>query len=166
MLVWVLIIAGILSRLVPHTPNFTPVCAIAIFSGAYLKRKYSFIVPLILMIISDIFIGMHDVVLFTWGSFALVAGLGMSLKKNRGLTAILGISALSSIVFFLITNFGVWVMGWYPRSLKGLVDCYIMALPFLRDFTISTLFYSLLLFGTYELIARSVRQTRLAKVLL
>ena len=75
-------------------------------------------------------------------------------------------SLLSSLVFFIVTNFGVWVMGWYPPTLAGLVNCYIMGLPFLRDFTVSTLLYSAVFFTAYEVIARRVKETRLAKVLL
>jgi len=150
----------------PHAANFTPVAAIALFSGVYLKRKYAILVPLLLMAVSDMFIGMHNVLLFTWGSFILSGFLGALIRKNRGAMPILGMSLLSSLVFFTVTNFGVWAMGWYPQNLKGLIDCYIMGLPFLRDFTISTLLYSALFFTAYELIARQVKETKLAKVLL
>jgi len=161
-----LILFGILLRFMPHAANFTPVAAIALFSGAHLKKKYAIIVPLALMAVSDIFIGMHNVLIFTWGSFILVSLLGTLIGKNKSLGRITGTSLLSSFLFFVVTNFGVWVMGWYPQTLKGLIDCYVMGLPFLRDFTISTLLYSALFFTAYELIARRVKETRLAKVLL
>ncbi|MBN2831355.1 MAG: hypothetical protein JXL82_03650 [Candidatus Omnitrophica bacterium] len=121
-----LILAGILLRFMPHSANFTPVAAIALFSGAYLKRKYAIIVPLVLMAVSDLFIGMHNVIIFTWGSFVLAAFLGTFLKKKKSFAGIAGMSLLSSFVFFTITNFGVWAMGWYPQTLKGLINCYIM----------------------------------------
>jgi len=161
-----LILVGILLRFMPHSPNFTPVAAIALFSGAYLKRKYAIIVPLILMAVSDIFIGMHNVLIFTWGSFVLASLLGTFLRKKKSFFSIAGMSLLSSLLFFLVTNFGVWAMGWYPATLKGLIDCYIMGLPFLRDFTVATLLYTALFFTAFELIARRVRDTSLAKVLL
>ena len=161
-----LIIFGILLRFMPHAANFTPVAAIALFSGAYLKRKYAIIVPLVLMAVSDLFIGMHNVLIFTWGSFILASLLGTAIRKNKSFSRVTGMSLLSSLVFFTITNFGVWAMGWYPPTLKGLINCYIMGLPFLRDFTVSTLVYSVLFFGAYELIARRVKETKLAKVLL
>lgn len=161
-----LIIVGILLRFMPHAVNFTPVAAIALFSGAYLKRKYAIIVPLALMAISDVFIGMHNVVIFTWGSFVLAALMGTFIRKNKSAMRITGMSLAASFVFFVISNFGVWVMGWYPQNMKGLIDCYVMALPFLRDFTVSTLIYSILFFSAYELVARLVKETKLAKVLL
>lgn len=166
MLALSLILIGILLRFMPHAANFTPVAAIALFSGAYLKKKYAILVPLLLMAVSDIFIGMHNVLIFTWGSFILTAFLGKAIQKRKSIMPVFGMSLISSLVFFLITNFGVWAMGWYPQNLKGLIDCYVMGIPFLRDFTISTLIYSAVFFTAYELIARNVRETKLEKVLL
>ena len=161
-----LIIIGILLRFIPHTANFTPVAAIAIFAGVYLNKKQAFIVPFLLMVLSDIFLGMHNVVLFTWGSFILVTCLGILAKNHKTFKVIASTSVVSSVLFYLITNFGVWVMGWYPQTAKGLLDCYILGLPFLRTFTVATLVYTVVFFGAYEIIARRVRDTKLAKVLL
>lgn len=161
-----LIIIGILLRFIPHTANFTPVAAIAIFAGVYLNKKQALIVPLLLMVLSDVFLGMHNVVLFTWGSFVLVTFLGIWAKNHKTFKVIVSTSVVSSVLFYVITNFGVWAMGWYPQTVKGLLDCYILGLPFLRNFTVATLVYTVLFFGAYELIARRVRDTKLAKVLL
>jgi hypothetical protein len=161
-----LIIIGILLRFAPHSPNFTPVAAIALFGGVYLNRKYALIVPFMLMVTSDIFIGMHNVVIFTWGSFIVTAFIGIWVKKHKSALNIASASIVSSVIFFAISNFGVWLMGWYPHTLSGLVNCFVMALPFLRNFTIATLIYSAVFFGAYELIARRVKETKLAKVLL
>jgi ABC-type proline/glycine betaine transport system permease subunit len=161
-----LIIIGILLRFIPHTANFTPVAAIALFAGVYLNKKQALIVPLLLMVISDIFLGMHNVVIFTWGSFILVTLIGSWAKNHKTFKGIVSTSLVSSFLFYVITNFGVWAMGWYPQTAKGLLDCYILGLPFLRTFTVSTLAYTVVFFGAYELIARRVRDTKLAKVLL
>ena len=161
-----LIVIGILLRFIPHAANFTPVAAIAIFAGVYLNKKQALIVPLLLMVLSDMFLGMHNVVLFTWGSFVLVACLGIWAKNHKTFKAIFSTSIASSVLFYLITNFGVWAMGWYPKTAQGLLDCYILGLPFLRNFGVATLIYTAVFFGAYELIARSVRDTKLAKVLL
>jgi len=161
-----LIIIGILLRFIPHTANFTPVAAIAIFAGVYLNKKQALIVPLLLMVLSDIFLGMHNVVIFTWGSFILVTLLGVWAKNHKTVRAIVSVSIVSSVLFYMITNFGVWAMGWYPHTAKGLLDCYILGLPFLRNFGAATLIYTIVFFGAYELIARRVRDTKLAKVLL
>lgn len=161
-----LIIIGILLRFVPHAPNFTPVAAIALFSGAYLSKRYAIIVPLVLMVISDIFIGFHNVILFTWGGFILTALLGFWVKKHKTVLGVASMSIGSSVLFYIVSNFGVWIMGWYPHTLQGLINCYIMALPFLRNFTLATLLYTAVFFVVYELIARSVKDTKLSRVLL
>ncbi|MBU0710218.1 MAG: hypothetical protein KKC42_02855 [Candidatus Omnitrophica bacterium] len=166
MLVILLILVGILLRFAPHAPNFTPVAAIALFAGAYLSKKHALIIPLVLMIVSDMFLGLHNVVLFTWGGFALVALLGTWLKKHKTFSASVSLSLVSAVLFYLVTNFGVWAMGWYPRNFSGLINCYAMGLPFLRNTLFSTLLYTAVFMGTYELIARFTKETKLAKVLL
>jgi len=166
MLALSLIIIGILLRFIPHAPNFTPVAAIALFSGVYLNKRQALIVPLLLMVLSDILLGMHNVVAFTWGSFLIVTLLGFKARNHKTVKGIGFASIASSFLFYLITNFGVWAMGWYPQNAKGLIDCYILGLPFLRMFTFSTLIYTFILFAVYELIASKVRKSNLEKVLL
>jgi hypothetical protein len=166
MLVFILILIGILLRLTPHAPNFTPVAAIALFGGAYLNKKRALIVPLLLMIISDLIIGLHNVVIFTWGSFILITFLGPWLKRHKNAFGIASMSLVSSFLFFIVSNFGVWLMGWYPHTLAGFINCYVMALSFLRDFTLGTLIYTTVFISAYELAARLVKDTKFAKVLL
>jgi hypothetical protein len=117
------------------------------------------------MIASDILIGMHNVVFFTWGSFIIIALLGLRLRENKSIFRLALTSVTSSGLFYFITNFGVWAMGWYPPTLKGLAECYIMGLPFLRDFTMATLIYTSALFLAYKLIFNLVKKTEPAKAL-
>jgi len=166
MLAVILIALGLLLRIAPHAPNFTPVAAIALFAGAYLNKKYAIIVPLVLMVASDLIIGLHNVTLFTWGGFVLIAALGMLLKKQKSPAKVVSMSLLSALLFYAVSNFGVWAMGWYPPTFKGLVTCYVMALPFLRNFTAATLYYTVAFFAVYELSARLVKETKYSRVLL
>lgn len=166
MLGLILVIIGIILRFLPHVPNIVPVVAIALFSGAYLNKRYSIFVPFVLMAISDLFLGMHNVIPFTWGSILIIAVLGTWLKNHKSLTNIAGSSIVSTVLFFIVTNFGVWLMGWYPRDLNGLVNCYTMAIPFLRFSMLGDLIYVAAFFGSYELVARLVRNTRFSRVLL
>jgi hypothetical protein len=161
-----LIVAGILLRFAPHAPNFTPVAAIAIFGGAYLNKKYAILVPLALMAASDLFLGVHNVMFFTWGGFILSALLGFWVRKHKSGLRILSASLVSSLLFYIVSNFGVWLMGWYPPTLDGLIRCYVLGLPFLRNFTAATLLYTAVFFVAYELVARLVKDTKLAKVFL
>lgn len=160
-----LLLIGILARFLPHAPNFTPVLAVALFGGVYLRRSQALWLPLALMIISDIFIGFHATIPFTWGSILLCSVLGLWLRRNTTPVRILGGTLAGAVLFFIVTNFGSW-LAFYPHTIQGLKECFILAVPFFRTTLVSTLAYSVLLFGLYELIARRITGTRLAPVLL
>ena len=164
MLAVAILIIGILSRLVLHSANFTPVFALALFGGMYLKKKHALYVPLALMVVSDFIIGLHSIFFFTWGSILLISGLGLMARKNKNLKTVFGYSILSSVLFFVITNFGAWLVM-YPKTLNGLVQCYTLAIPFFRNTLASTVLYSVGLFWFYEVIAAKVRCTRFAGIL-
>jgi len=149
-----LVVIGIGLRVIPHAANFAPVGAIALFAGAVLGWRTALWLPLAIMVISDLIIGLHDTVLFTWGGFLLVALFGMTLR-NRGnvLRVSLG-AAGAALLFFLVSNFGVWLEGrLYPPTWHGLIDAYVMALPFLRTSFVADLAFSALLFGLYAFVA-------------
>jgi hypothetical protein len=166
MLALLLILIGILLRFAPHAPNFTPVAAIALFGAVYLSKRSALVVPLLLMVVSDAILGLHNVVIFTWLGFMVATLMGFWVKKHKSFASILGAGVISSISFYIISNFGVWVMGWYPHTLKGLADCFILALPFLRNFTLATVVYCAIFFGVYEAVKYFVKGTKLAKALL
>ncbi len=167
MLAVILMMFGILFRIIPHAPNFTPVAAIALFGATFLpNRRLALIMPLALIMISDLFIGLHDIVIFTWGSVVLVSLIGLALRQRQKTTTVVFGSLASSVAFYLVTNFGVWAAGWYPPTAQGLLQCYAAGIPFFRNFLAGTLIYSAAFFGTYALAARAVRRTSLAKALL
>jgi len=157
-IVLVLILVGISLRFLPHAPNFTPIAAIALFGGVYFSRKIALILPLIAMIISDIFIGFYSfgLMLSVYGSFLLCVVLGFWLKKykkDKNWQSILGTSLLGAILFFTITNFAVWAFTpWYAKTFSGIIQCYIMALPFFRNTLMGNLFYVTIFFGIYEIV--------------
>ncbi|HPI37752.1 MAG TPA: hypothetical protein PK397_07395 [Ignavibacteriaceae bacterium] len=148
-----LILAAVFSRLIPHPPNFAPIAAIALFGGAYFdNKKLAFIVPFIALLISDLVIGFYDGMWAIYLSFALVVGIGFMLRNrvNTGRVAIAAVS--SSVLFFVVTNFAVWVSGFlYPMNFSGLVTCYTAAIPFFHNTLIGDLVYSGALFGLYAL---------------
>jgi hypothetical protein len=161
-LIAVLLIAlGVASRLVPHPANFASIAAIAMFAGAILPRRLAIIVPLAAMVLSDAVIGFHSVILFTWGSFLLIALLSSSYFKKVSVAGVVGASLGASILFFVVTNFGVWLEGrMYDMSLTGLIQCYYNALPFFRNTMLGDLAFSGLLFGAYGLVQSAVRVSR------
>jgi hypothetical protein len=140
-------------RLVPHPPNFTPIGAIALFSGAYLGRRgLAFAAPIGALLLSDAILGFYSGMAFQYFSVALVVLLGW-LALSRVTVLRLGIAAVaSSVLFFAISNFGVWlVSGMYPNDASGLVACYVAAIPFFQNTVAGDLFYTTLLFGGFKL---------------
>jgi len=166
MLALILVVVAVISRFIPHIANFTPILAIALFGGVYLKKKYALLLPLALMMFTDLFLGVHNTIIFTWGTIIIIAGLGMLLRQKKSPLNITLSAFSSAVLFFIITNFGVWLMGWYPRTLEGLITCYTLAIPFFRTTMASTLVFSFVLFGAYEAVTRKVKDTSLAKALL
>lgn len=161
----VLILFAAFSRLIPHPMNFAPIAAIALFAAVYMDKKYAFILPITAMLLSDVFIGFYSGIEWVYGSFAMVAVIGLWLKKrieNRSGAGkagfILGTTLFSSIVFFAVTNFGVWISGmFYDMNFNGFLQCYAMAVPFFRNSLGGDLFYVTVMFGTYELVTRFAR---------
>ena len=151
-----MIIAAAFIRLLPHPPNFTPIFAMALFGGAYLSnKKMAFILPLAAMLISDLFIGFHSFMLVVYGSIALITALGFLLKNRVRPSTVIGASLLGSLIFYLISNFAVWAMfDTYPHTIAGLGTSYVVGLPYLKNSILSGLFYSALMFGSFELAKR------------
>ncbi|MBI2034715.1 MAG: hypothetical protein HYT11_03220 [Candidatus Levybacteria bacterium] len=149
----IIVVIAVLMRLLPHLPNFTPIAAMALFGGCYLDKKYAIAIPLLAMFVSDIFLGFHNTMIFVYGSFLLTGFLGMWLRRKKSVSSVAGAAILSSIGFFIITNFGVWaVTELYPKTLNGLIESYYFALPFFRNTVIGDLLYTGVFFGGYEAI--------------
>ena len=127
------------SRFIPHPPNFTSLIALSFYIPAILGIRY---LPAIVVsfFITDFFIGFHQVTLFTWGS-VIVIGLSAKYFLTSKLSRILG-SLFGAILFFIITNFGVWSLGSYGYTFQGLIACYTFALPFFGNTLISTIIFS------------------------
>ncbi len=144
----------VLSRLIPHAPNIVPIGALMLFGGVYLPKKLLWL-PLLALFISDYFIGFYGTDMFyVYGSFVLVGLIGLWLRSHKKPIMVIGSTLTSSILFFLITNFGVWAPpnNWYPHTLDGLIQSYTLALPFFRNSLIGDLGYTILLFGGYEIV--------------
>ena len=146
-----LIFFAILSRFLPHPPNFTPIAAIALLSSkGFVNRWVAFLIPIVSLFISDLFLGLHTTIPFVYGSFILIALLGRYVKKINIFSVL-----LSSSIFFLVTNLGVWLLH-YPLSIEGLFQCYILALPFFLNTVIGDLVYgALLIYPFYALQKRN-----------
>ena len=161
------IILASLSRFIPHIQNFSPIGAISLFGAAFFKSKWkAFLIPISATWISDLFL--NNIIYseyysgFTWFyegshwqffSYALIILLGLSLYKNNINLTKLGLGAFgSTLIFFLVSNFGVWFSGViYTKNFAGLVSCYVAGIPFLKGTVLGNLFYVPILFGSYYL---------------
>ena len=164
-----LILAAVLMRVLRHyglinlPPNFSPIAAISLFSAVYLTKKQALIIPIIGMLVADIFIGFYNpaIMFFVYLSFILTSVLGLYIKQNKSFPNIIGGSLIASVLFYLITNFAVWAWsGLYSQTLTGLSQCYIMAIPFFKNTLLGNLFYVMLMFGSYEIISFLVKQRK------
>ena len=144
-----MILTATAARLIPHPPNFSPIAALALFGGAsFASKRAAFLVPLAALFLSDLVLGFYSITPVVYGSFALITCLGFWLRKRQSVSRVAVASVMAAVLFFLVTNFGVWALdSLYPRTLPGLAECYTAAIPFFRNTLASDLFYSALLFG-------------------
>jgi hypothetical protein len=162
-----MLVIGIGSRLVPHYPNFTAVGAISLFAAAFAgRRSVAIIVPYLVMLLSDLilnnivyaraypddytgFIFLYRGALWSYAAFGLIVMMGYTMfKRGVDFSKVIFGAFTASLIFFLLSNFGVWAStGAYPVNFAGLVSCYVAGLPFLLNQVLGDLFYSLVLFG-------------------
>jgi uncharacterized protein DUF6580 len=156
LLVFVMIAIAAALRIAPHLWNFTPVGAMALFSGALVRdRRLAFAFPLLTLFVGDIFIGFHKLMPVIYASFLLSVLIGRWVQNHRSLARISGATLLGAIQFFIVTNFGVWALGsFYPRSLPGLAACYAAGIPFFWNTLAGDAFYAALMFGSFALAER------------
>lgn len=169
---FVIILIAALLRLFPHSPNFAPIGAMALFGGAYLSKRYSIIMVFSAMFISDYLLlyinpfspnwinfgkiypltsAFHQTMVFVYAAFAINILIGWFIAKHKSTFTVIGGTIAASIQFFLITNFAVWAMGAYSRGIDGLLQSYIMGLPFFKYTLAGDLFYASAFFGLWEL---------------
>lgn len=157
-------------------PNFSPVGAMALFGGAYFTKKYlAFIVPTLGLWISNLVLNntvykawypefSFGLDAWTFGSFALMVIIGIVVLKKINTINFLLANLLGTVGFFLASNFGVWTGSrMYSHNFNGLVECYLMGLPFLTNTLLSNLLFSGIMFGIFELAQRRFPTLSLAK---
>jgi uncharacterized membrane protein (DUF4010 family) len=144
-----MVLTATAARLIPHPPDFSPIAALALFGGAsFASKRTALLVPLLGLFLSDLVIGFYAVTPVVYGSFALITCLGFWVRKRRSPMRLAAAAMASAVLFFAVTNFGVWALETlYPKNLAGLIDCYVAAIPFFRNTLASDLLYSALLFG-------------------
>ena len=139
-----LILILALSRLMPHPDNFTPIIALAIMSSYFFRNiNFSYAIMLFSMLLADFFIGFYSHMLFVYLSLFLIVLIFFKISKKINYKNLFIFSFFGSVIFFLISNFGVWLVGnLYERNINGLIECYFMAIPFFKNTITSTLIFS------------------------
>lgn len=157
---FILIGLAAIARLIPHAWNFTPVGGVGLFAGAYCKPKYAWHVPILVLLISDLFLGFYNPVVLAgvYLGFAVAPFIGRWLLARRRSVVRVGAAVwISATIFFLVSNFGVWLAS-YPLTLSGFIECYTLALPFYGTALIGDALYATALFGGYETFLRLKRR--------
>lgn len=157
-------VVTIAARLLPHLPNVAPVAALALFAGVYLPKRWSLVLPIGAMFVSDLILGFYEwqvmTAVYLGFVFTVMIGWKLRTKLNPG-TALLG-SLGGSITFYFLSNFAVWAFsGMYPQTGAGLISSYLMGLPFLRFSMVGDLAWTTVFFVAYQLIVSHFPQIRL-----
>jgi hypothetical protein len=161
-----MIVLAAFSRLIPHPPNFAPIGAMALFGAAYFSKKFiALIIPVLSMLISDLVINntiyaqyfegftfFYQGFYWTYAAFIVIGVIGFFMLKKVQLKSVILASLFAAVLFFIISNFGVWASGtMYPQNFSGLIACYTAAIPFFKNTLMGNLVYSGVLFGAFEL---------------
>ena len=148
----------IVSRLITDIPNFTPTIALVIFTGYFIKNRYT--VLLIILIsqgISDFYIGLHESMFFVYFSFLLIAFISPLIIKKLNLSSVITASLIGPVIFFIISNFGVWYsMNIYSNDMRGLIECYLAGVPFFDETLISTLLFSITIYVINKILFKNL----------
>lgn len=152
------IIVTAISRVIPHFDNVTPVAAMALFGGACLSdKRLAIIVPLLAMFISDIFIGFHNTLVYVYVGMIITSLIGIGMRNNIKTGNIFVGSVASSVIFYLITNFGYWATSMhFANGTTGLFQSYVDAIPFFRNSLLGDLCYNTVLFGVMGLASKRI----------
>ena len=153
LLVLVLIVLAAALRIAPHPWNFTPIGAMALFSGAVLRdRRLAFLFPLVALFAGDAFIGFHKLIPVVYASFLVNVAIGLWLRDRRTIGRISLTTLSGAIQFFLVTNFGIWwLLTSFPKSAAGLAACYLAGIPLFWNTLGGDALYTALLFGGFAL---------------
>lgn len=171
-----LIVICAFSRIILPIPNFSPLGAIGLFGAAYFTKKWqAFSIPIIATWLSDLllnnliygeyfseFVWFYPGFYWQYGSYMLITLVGVIIFRKINLQRIIGGAFASTIIFYLISNFGVWASGlMYPLTANGLITCYIAGIPYINGTLLGDLFYSGIMFGGFALLQNSIPSLKL-----
>jgi hypothetical protein len=145
-----LVVVALLTRLLPHPPNFAPITSIALFTGFhFVNKRLALFIPLICMFLTDLILGVHSLMPIIYLSFVMISMIGLK-AKSLSLGTVLSASSL----FFIVSNLGVWYF-YYPLTWAGLSSCFILAIPFFINALMGDLFYTSVLQFSFSKLKQS-----------
>lgn len=145
-----LVVVALLTRLLPHPPNFAPITSIALFTGFhFVNKRLALFIPLICMFLTDLILGVHSLMPIIYLSFVMISMIGLK-AKSLSLGTVLSASSL----FFIVSNLGVWYF-YYPLTWAGLSSCFILAIPFFINALMGDLFYTSVLQFSFNKLKQS-----------
>jgi len=160
-----LILGVAVTRFLPHPPNFTPVMSVALFGSAVFFNRYLGIaLALAAMAVSDALMGWHSTLPYVYGAMVLTGIMGFLLREGRSLPKMVAVTLASSVIFFAITNLGVFIaQDMYPKTFAGLGQCFAMALPFFKNSLAGDFLFTAVLFSLHYLFHSRTQNAELAK---
>lgn len=155
-----LILLASLSRLLPHEANFTPIFGLFLLGAAYLgNKKLVYILPLLAILISDLFLGLYSSILYTYAAYIMIIFVASILFKKLSASKVAFASIIAPAIFFVVSNLGVWAgTGLYTHNLSGLMLCYESAIPFFRSTLLSSVVSTGALFAIYNVAIKYIPQ--------
>lgn len=159
-----LVVLAAALRILHHPWNFTPIGAMAIFSGSLFRNRWAaFLLPLAALFAGDLFVGFHKLMFAVYASFALSVAIGRWLAESRTVVRIGGAVFLGAAQFYVLTNFAMWAIGgFYPKTSAGLAACYLAGLPYFANTLAGDGFFAAILFGSFALAEKLLPFTRLS----
>ena len=155
----------ILSRMITEIPNFTATIALIIFTGYLIRNKLlSVFVILLSQVISDLYIGIYSSMVFVYGAYVVIGLISPIVMNKLSAKSVLAASLISPSIFYIISNFGVWVTGsTYTMDLQGLISCYVAGIPFFDETLLSTIIFSITIFMMMKLVVKKPEELVLLK---
>ena len=150
----------VLSRMITDIPNFTATIALVIFTGYLIQnRLLSILIVLTSQVVSDLYLGIYSSMIFVYAAYASIVLLSPIIMNKINTKSVVLSSIISPSIFFIISNFGVWLTGSiYTFNLSGLITCYIAGIPFFDESLISTVLFALTIFSIMKLIKKEGKE--------
>ena len=164
---FLLIAFGIIGRLLLvkfiKMPNLEIITSFSLIAGTMLGGIFTFVIPLVIIAVTDTYFGNTSILLFTWSAFCIIGIFGWLLRKRKSLSyrfiaKMTGLGIVSSLFFYLYTNFGWWLLSnMYAHTWQGLIQCYLMGLPFFKTNLLGNLFLCLPFLPLPSLFGNNIR---------